>query len=521
MPAQLSLPDRYQVTGHVASGGMAAVYAARDELLGRDVAVKVLAEHLNQDPGAKLRFQREARAAAGLSSHPHVVTIYDVGEHDGRSFIVMELLRGGSLAQVFRAGRDVDDRPTAVGWLRDAASALDAAHAAGIVHRDVKPANLLLDDRGGLVMADFGIARIAQEDQLTQTGQVLGTAAYLSPEQALGEPATAASDRYALAVVAFELLTGRRPFAAEHFAAQARAHVEDDPPRASDIRPDLPPSVDEVLARGLAKAPDDRWPSATAFVDALDAALAEPAGDEPTRAMAPIAPRHRDPLPPPLQEPLPTPASPAPRVAASRQTPRREQSFLIDEPPARSRRGAGRWVALGAVVLALGAGGAAIASLAGDGGGDDEPRAERTPTPTATSTPDRTPTPTSTPTPEPTPTPTPTATSTPTPSPTPSPTRTAAPTGGSATTNNNRGYALYQQGQYDRAVPILQRAVEQCGDSKELDPCGFALFNYGSALHRAGRSAEAIPFLERRLADFSFQRGVVRRELAAARRAAG
>ncbi|MBA2513474.1 MAG: serine/threonine protein kinase, partial [Solirubrobacterales bacterium] len=353
MPAELSLPDRYHLMGHVASGGMAAVYAARDELLGREVAVKVLAEHLNLDPGAKLRFQREARAAAGLSSHPHVVTIYDVGEHAGRSFIVMELLRRGSLAQVLRSGRDVADRPTAVGWLRDAASALDAAHAAGIVHRDVKPANLLLDDRGGMVMADFGIARIAQEDQLTQTGQVLGTAAYLSPEQALGEPATAASDRYALAVVAFELLTGRRPFTAEHFAAQARAHIEDPPPRAGDIRPDLPPGVEAVLERGLAKAPEDRWPTAGAFVDALDEALAEPE-EEPTRAMAP--------LPPPRAEPV----TPEPRPVL-RQSPRRERSFVAAEAPQQPRRGPGRWVALLAVLLALVAGGVAIAALSGEG----------------------------------------------------------------------------------------------------------------------------------------------------------
>jgi len=507
VPAELSLPDRYHLMGHVASGGMAAVYAARDELLGREVAVKVLAEHLNLDPGAKLRFQREARAAAGLSSHPHVVTIYDVGEHAGRSFIVMELLRRGSLAQVLRSGRDVADRPTAVGWLRDAASALDAAHAAGIVHRDVKPANLLLDDRGGMVMADFGIARIAQEDQLTQTGQVLGTAAYLSPEQALGEPATAASDRYALAVVAFELLTGRRPFTAEHFAAQARAHIEDPPPRAGDIRPDLPPGVEAVLERGLAKAPEDRWPTAGAFVDALDEALAEPE-EEPTRAMAPLPPPRAEPVTP---EPRPVP----------RRSPRRERSFVAAEAPQQPRRGPGRWVALLAVLLALVAGGVAIAALSGEGDAKrDSSRAarDRTPTPTAEASPDATATPADTP--EAT---EPTATATPTASPTPSPTAaaTSAPTGGSAASNNNRGFTLYQAGKYAEAVTPLQQAVEQCGASKELDPCGYAIYNYGSSLHRAGRSAEAIPLLERRLADFSFQRGVVRKELAAAKKAAG
>ena len=136
------------------------------------------------------------------------------------------------------------------------------------MHRDVKPANLLLDDHDRLGIGDFGIARLAWEEQVTQTGQVLGTAAYLAPEQAMGEPATAASDRYALSVVAFELLTGEKPFNAEHFAAQARAHVEDDPPRASELNPDLTDRVDAVIDRGMAKDPDDRWESAAEFVGA-------------------------------------------------------------------------------------------------------------------------------------------------------------------------------------------------------------------------------------------------------------
>ena len=208
--ARISLPDRYRIVRHIASGGMAGVWEAFDELLGRPVAVKVLASHLSEDARARARFEREARAAAGLSSHTHVVTIYDVGEHDGRAFIVMELMRGGTVGERLKDGRVIADE-TALRWLREAAGALDAAHDAGVVHRDVKPGNLLLDDRDRLAIADFGIARLAMEDQLTATGQVLGTAAYISPEQAVGKPSTAASDRYALAVVAFELLTGRAP----------------------------------------------------------------------------------------------------------------------------------------------------------------------------------------------------------------------------------------------------------------------------------------------------------------------
>src|SRR3954447_3629772 len=259
-PDRISLPDRYKVIRHIANGGMAGVWEAHDELLDRAVAVKLLASHLSEDERARRRFQREARAAAGLSSHPNVATIYDVGEHDGRTFMVMELLTGGTVSDKIRAGR-VAPR-TALRWLRDAASALDAAHAQDVVHRDVKPGNMLLDDHGRLAIADFGIARLPPEDQLTATGTVLGTAAYISPEQAIGDPATAASDRYALAVVAFELLTGERPFQAENFAAQARAHVEDPPPVASSINPDLPREVDRVLSRALAKEAAARLPTA-------------------------------------------------------------------------------------------------------------------------------------------------------------------------------------------------------------------------------------------------------------------
>ena len=182
--SRISLPDRYRVVRHIANGGMASVWEAHDEVLNRAVAVKLLASHLSEDDRARQRFQREARAAAGLSSHSNVVTIYDVGEHRDRVFMVMELLTGGTLADKLRAG-DRISATTAMRWLRDAASALDAAHAADVVHRDVKPANMLLDDGGRLAIADFGIARLALEDQLTATGTVLGTAAYISPERSL------------------------------------------------------------------------------------------------------------------------------------------------------------------------------------------------------------------------------------------------------------------------------------------------------------------------------------------------
>src|SRR3954467_3871197 len=163
-PARISLPDRYRVVRHLANGGMASVWEAHDELLDRDVAVKLLASHLGEDERARRRFQREARAAAGLSSHPNVVAIYDVGEHAGRVFMVMEIMRGGTLGDRLKSGREIP-RAVAARWLREAAEALDTAEEAGVVHRDIKPGNLLLDGADRLAVADFGIARLAWEDQ--------------------------------------------------------------------------------------------------------------------------------------------------------------------------------------------------------------------------------------------------------------------------------------------------------------------------------------------------------------------
>ncbi|MEO6857344.1 MAG: serine/threonine-protein kinase [Solirubrobacteraceae bacterium] len=274
----LKLPERYRVKRHIATGGMASVWCAEDRVLGRSVAIKVLSDRFATDEDAVRRFMREARAAARVANHPHVVTIYDVGdiESEGdepspRAFIVMEFLAGGTVADALRC--DSVAPGEAQRWVSQAASALDHAHKRGIVHRDIKPANFLLDPSRGLHVADFGIAHLQSEDTITSTGQLFGTAAYLAPEQALGKEATGASDRYALAVASFELLTGGRPFTASHFAAQARQHIEDEPPRASERAPVLPATVDPVLARGMAKDPDDRYPTARAFTEDLDAAL--------------------------------------------------------------------------------------------------------------------------------------------------------------------------------------------------------------------------------------------------------
>jgi eukaryotic-like serine/threonine-protein kinase len=501
--ARITLPDRYRVVRHLANGGMASVWEAHDELLARPVAIKVLASHLSEDDRARRRFAREARTAAGLSSHPHVATIYDVAEYDGKSFIVMELLRGGTVADRLRAGdeRSGDERAArgriphrvALRWLQEAGSALDAAHELGVVHRDVKPANLLLDEKGRLAIGDFGIARLGLEDQITQTGQVLGTAAYLAPEQALGEPATAASDRYALAVVAFELLTGSKPFTAENFAAQARAHVEDEPPPASGRDIDVPPAVDRVLERGMAKEPSERWETAGAMVRALDDALAAPpprrhAGDT-TRVMGGPPPRRGN--------------------GAAAHAPRRSW-------------GAGAWIALAALLLVV-AGAVALVT----GGGSDDPKGEQTAQQEPTRTPDATRTPTATPTAEePTATPTPTQEPTQTPAPTEEPKKLkkdkgAAP-GNDPTALQLRAFELNNAGDHQQALVFAQKAVQLCEGSDAVSPCAYALFEYAKALRLTGNPTAAIAALEERKQRFpGNQPGDVEKELALAREAAG
>jgi eukaryotic-like serine/threonine-protein kinase len=274
---------------------MGDIYVAVDRELGRHVAIKVLDERFADDEQLRRRFRREALAAARLSGHPHVVTIHDIGEWGGRPFIVMEYLPGGTVAE--RARRGPVSPTEAMQWLTQAAEALDAAHDLGIVHRDVKPANLLFDARGNVVVGDFGIARVAGETTaVTAAGAVLGTAGYLAPEQALGQPATDATDRYALAVVAYELLTGVRPFARSSTTAEATAHIHESVPRASEHGMGLPRRVDEVFERALAKDPAARYPSAAAFVAELGEALESAPATRP-RARGEIAPvaQHAEP----------------------------------------------------------------------------------------------------------------------------------------------------------------------------------------------------------------------------------
>jgi serine/threonine protein kinase len=256
----------------VGVGGMAAVYQARDERLGRVVALKLLAG----DEAVRMRFVREARAVAAVD-HPHIIPVYAAGEADGMQFIAMRFVAGDTLQGIIRASGALSPR-RAAGFISPVASALDAAHAAGLVHRDVKPGNILVDSRRGgpehAYLTDFGIARaMLSAGTLTVAGQFLGTPDYAAPEQVNGQPVDGRADQYALACVAFEVLGGTVPFKRELPIAVLYAHLSAVPPLLSSVRPDLPPAVGEVLVRGMAKDPGERYPTCADFADALREAL--------------------------------------------------------------------------------------------------------------------------------------------------------------------------------------------------------------------------------------------------------
>ena len=434
------LPARYRNPVRIGRGGMGDIYRARDSVLGRDVAVKILGDRYAEDESVRQRFTREALAAARLSGQPNAVTIFDVGEQAGRPYIVMEYLGGGSLDDVLR-DQGAQPPQRVFSWLEQAGQALDAGHALGVVHRDVKPANLLLDNEGNVHVADFGIASAAGMDSLTMTGTVLGTAGYLSPEQAQGHRATPASDRYALAVVAFELLTGSRPYESDNPTAEAAAHVNAPVPPIS-ARADLPRELDRCFARALAKDPRQRFATCADFVAALRAAYADAAGE--TRRLSPLPP-----------------------TAVTRPVP---------GPP---RRASAAWPLLAALLVAGAIAGALLAYVLTRGdGGPSAPTTVVTHVQTVTtqgqlSTVERPVTITTSPT-----------TSTP-----------APPSGQSGAALNNAGYAKMQAGDYAGALPLLEQAVSKLDGTGVLDEA-YAKYNLAYTRFQLGNCDGVLDLLD-------------------------
>ena len=260
-PAPRVFSGRYELNHLIARGGMAEVYRARDRLLDRPVALKVLFPELSVDRSFVERFRREAQAAANLS-HPNIVPVFDWGEDTGTYFIVMEFIDGRPLSSILKtAGPLSAERTADIG--AHVAAALGYAHKHGVIHRDVKPGNVLITDEGQVKVTDFGIARaINTEESLTQTGAVMGTATYFSPEQAEGIGVDARSDIYSLGVVLFEMVTGRPPFLGDTPVAVASKHVRDNPPVPREINASIPPTFEAIILKSMAKDPDYRYATA-------------------------------------------------------------------------------------------------------------------------------------------------------------------------------------------------------------------------------------------------------------------
>ncbi|HEX2739340.1 MAG TPA: protein kinase [Rubrobacter sp.] len=263
-----TVDGRYVLVEPLGSGGMAQVYLAHDEVLDRDVALKVLRSQYVRDEEFAERFRREARSAASLS-HPNIVQVYDRGEtEDGTCYIAMEYVSGGTLKK--RIEKGTLDPYTAAAVAAQIAEALQAAHERGVIHRDIKPQNVLVTSSGDLKVTDFGIARAASAVTISVTNAIFGTAGYLSPEQALGEPVSPASDLYSLGVILYEMLTGELPYTADNPMAVCMKHVTEPVPQPRNLNPEIPEKMNALVVKLLAKDPADRYGSAAALLADLE-----------------------------------------------------------------------------------------------------------------------------------------------------------------------------------------------------------------------------------------------------------
>jgi hypothetical protein len=362
------LAGRYRLERPVASGGMAQVWEAADQTLARRVAVKILHGHLARDASFVQRFRAEAVAAARLS-HPSIVSVYDTVSVDGLEAIVMELVVGTTV----RA--DLDEHgplklPAVLAIGAQVADALGAAHASGLVHRDVKPANILLAADGRVLVADFGIAKAAEGNDLTTAGAMVGTAKYLAPEQVEGGAIDGRADLYALAIVLYEALTGVAPFVADTDAATALARLHRDPTPLRQLRPEVPEAVAAVIHQAMQRSPSDRFATASAMRTALLAAGAEPARAPAVAAAAAANAEHPGTPPPGAAAPARLPVGPPPPPPPPPRPPADAHPFApapADAPAGRvRRRRVLPWVAAVAVV------GAIAAALASSGGGGSD-----------------------------------------------------------------------------------------------------------------------------------------------------
>ena len=329
---------RYRILRRIGSGGMADVYCAEDSHLGRQVAIKVLHRRFAQDQEFVERFRREAKSAAGLN-HPNVVGVFDRGEHEGTYYIAMEFLTGRTLKDIVTSEAPLpQERVIDIGT--QILEAAGFAHRHGVIHRDFKPHNVIVDDLGHAKVTDFGIAR-AGASEMTETGSIMGTAQYLSPEQAQGHAVTATSDIYSIGVMLYEMLAGRLPFEGDSAVAVALKHLSEQPPPISQWRPDVHPALEAVVMAALAKDPSQRWQSAEDLAAALEAARAQIEsahnGGQDTAAFAPI----------------PMPADDATAATQVAGAPEPVLAPTTDPRAGRDRERRWPWVAIGLLTLAL------------------------------------------------------------------------------------------------------------------------------------------------------------------------
>ncbi|MDW8277445.1 MAG: protein kinase [Anaerolineales bacterium] len=357
----------YQIVAPLGEGGMAAVYKAYQPSMERYVALKVLPRQMAQSEEFLARFRREARLLAQLQ-HPHILPVFDYGEADGYTYIVMPFVQSGTLAHLLKARRLT--YPEIRRIIVQIADALGYAHARGMIHRDVKPSNVLLDERGNCLLTDFGLARMAEPtSMLTSSGAIMGTPAYMSPEQGAGGTVDNRSDIYSLGVILYEMVTGRVPYSAETPIAVVFKHIQDPLPPARNFAPDLPDALELVLLKSLAKRPEDRYQTTDEFVHAIEEALprgsavgmASPAYD--TNLPTMMEPTPRPPSRPPSVVPPAVPPASRPPSTAPLDTHPLSQPPYPSAVSARPRKGAGIWGWIGAGVVIFGLIGLAVLAL--------------------------------------------------------------------------------------------------------------------------------------------------------------